>query len=232
MKKIYITVFLFLFVVFTASSQGVDIGITAIVDPVPGTSIPNNYNDTIKFSMINNGPTIAANDTIPIGFSIDGLPILSMYASMQSDFPTGVTAIVAFYGIDMGVLGLTNGDHTFCFWTQMPGDINNSNDTACATYTLVDPTVPTSLEFSLVQEYVKMYFDVGMLYLDVSSGNLVDGAELVVCDMMGRNVHSEYISGVSIYSENISFENYPRGVYLVSLRSNTGWVETRKLYLK
>ena len=231
MNKLYVITFLLVTVMFTSNAQVIDLGITAIVDPVPGTSIPNNYNDTIKFSMVNNGATIAANDTVPIGLGIDGIPVLNLFAFMQSDFPTGVTGVVSFYGIDMGVLGLSNGNHTFCFWTQMPGDVDNSNDTACATYTLVDPA-PTGFEFSEFAEYSKLYFEAGQLHVDVSNKNILSGVDLIVRDLMGRQVYRGFISGVNRCSDKISFDNYSKGIYLVSVRSNTGWMETRKLYLE
>lgn len=231
MKKLYTLIFFFFFTALSSNSQIVDLGITAIVDPVPGASIPNNYNDTIKFSMVNNGATIAANDTVPIGLGIDGIPVLNLFAFMQSDFPAGVTGVVSFYGIDMGVLGLSNGNHTFCFWTQMPGDVDNSNDTACATYTLVDPA-PTGFDVFGLKEYTKLYFKDGRLQVDISNQKIVNGVELTVCDLMGRTVYSDFLSGLNQVSAEIQFDTYSNGIYLVRVRSNTGWMETRKLYLE
>ena len=126
----------------------------------------------------------------------------------------------------MSTLGLGNGNHTFCFWIQMPGDIDNSNDTACATYTLVDPV---GVETREVQEYSRIYFVDGQLRLDVCNSRILGFSTLSVFSILGREIYSEPLTGNGRLVSTVNFSQQPKGVYIIRIVSNGKLIDTRKL---
>lgn len=210
------------------SQQVTDLGVTAILNPVPNTNVPNNFNDTLKFTIQNFGmTTISSGDTIPLSIEVDGLIAIPVLLGIDSDFPPMAQANVDLVGIDLGAMGLPNGNHTVCISTAMPGDVDPANDSTCATYTLVDPTV--IFESSNNWENIQVYFANDRLHFNVTHLEIEGRASISVYSVLGQEVFSGQLGANGHIAMSINVSDQPKGVYIVRIVSNGKLIDTRKV---
>ena len=229
MRKIYLTLMMVgLGFLISYSQLTIDVGVTSIQSPAPNSSIPNNFNDTIQFVVQNFGTaTIGSGDTIPHVIELDGIFPVQTDVVLSSDFPPGVQAIVSLVGVDLGALGLPNGNHTVCIRTEMPGDVDASNDETCATYTLVDPTVID--ETGSDREDVKVYFVNDQLHFNVTHPEIEGSATVSVYSVLGQEIYSGPMGEQGRIMGSINIAGHPKGVYIVRMVSNGKLIGIQKL---
>ena len=203
-------------------------GVTSIDIPAPGSSIPTAYNDTLAFTVMNFGDPMPANDSLIIGIYVDGaLQLNGFIYELPTLWPTSV-AIQLLIIYDIGALSLTAGPHTICLTTLDINDVDLTNDSSCASYTITVPPPPAGIGSALGSQS-SIFLVNGQLNLDVSSSDISGSTAVTVYNMSGTLIHSENISGSGNLSAVIDLDDHAAGVYVVRLVSSGKLVEVKKL---
>jgi len=235
MKKLYISIIVFAFS-FSAAFSQMDIGITTITNPAPGSTISATFNDTMEFYMQNFGPDIPGTDTVYVGFVIDNVAFPAIYSlPLGSTFPSNAVLIVTAV-VDLSALNFSDGTHTICATTVTfpfpPGDADLTNDSTCANYWVgappPPPPPPVGIE-SRIGSKSSIFLNNGTLNIDVANEDIVESTMLTVYSMSGALVHAEDIGGTGSISSKVNLSNQVTGVYVVRLVSQGKLIETQKL---
>ncbi|MBL4577222.1 MAG: T9SS type A sorting domain-containing protein [Flavobacteriales bacterium] len=145
MKKLYISILAVIFSFNIASSQNLDVGISAILDPAPGASVSSTFIDTIWFLMQNYGDTIPIGTDIFFGVTVDGALLPVGYTlTLTVDFPPNVAASVGGV-VDLASQNLAAGVHTICVSTANLTDTDPTNDSSCVNYNITTTTTALSV---------------------------------------------------------------------------------------
>ena len=104
-------------------------------------------------------------------------------------------------------------------------DVDNSNDSACATYTF---TVPAGIGLTLGSKS-SIFLNNGILNLNITHSDIVESTTLTVYNMAGRLVYAEDIGGNGSITSTVDLSSYATGVYVVRLVSKGRLIDTRKL---
>ena len=227
MKKLYISILAVAFSFNIASSQTFDVGVTAILDPAPGSTVASTFNDTMTFMLQNFGDTIFTGTDILFGVLVDGVLMPTGYTlPLGVDFPPNTAALVTGV-VDLASLNLNDGIHTVCISTANLTDVNLANDSACGNYT-ISGTPPVGIE-SILGQKSAIFLSNGQLNVDVTNANIVGSASLTVYNMAGILIYSEELSGNGQVTAIADLSDQATGVYVVRLLSNGQMIEARKL---
>ncbi|PCH91695.1 MAG: hypothetical protein COB85_08825 [Bacteroidetes bacterium] len=225
MKKLYSTLIVLVCFAGLSISQPYDFGVTAIVDPIDGSSLEQNFNDTMQITVFNFGPDLMTTDSVVLRLLVDGiLTNVTYYIIPGFPFPSGVGATIG-WQVDLASLGLSLGSHSLC-WTIYMGslDTNSLNDSTCVSYTFTVTGIESALE-----EQSKIFFANGQLNIDVTNPKIKGSSMLSVYNMAGMLVFSEELTGNGQLTSRINLSNHSDGVYIFRLTSDGNLIESRKL---
>ena len=227
MKTLYTSLLALILTGNIAFSQGgLDLGVTGITIPAPGTSLLTTYSDTFAFKIFNFGDTLYAGDTLHLNMYLDGVmqPAGSFSTLLVATWESQVELTVS-ASFNFGLLNISAGTHSICMGFVNYNDVDNSNDSACATYTF---TVPTGIGLTLGSKS-SIYLNNGILNLNITHSDIVESTTLTVYNMAGRLVYAEDIGGNGSISSTVDLSSYATGVYVVRLVSKGRLIDTRKL---
>ena len=226
MKKILLSIIALAFVINLGFSQGIDVGVTAMISPTPGSDMAMDFNGTMSFNLENFGPNIPNGDTLYLGMYFDGVIAPVGYTlELTSAFNTN-DVILTSGPVDFSLLSnVTAGLKSICFRTAMITDTDLTNDSACAFYNILSGNGIASV----LGEQSTIFLANGRLKIDVTNADIVGSSMLSVYNMAGTLIHSEEINGDGHIESTIDLTNESHGVYIFRLLSDGKLIESRKV---
>ena len=185
--------------VFVGANNAVDIGVSQIMSPMPGT--PDiGQPSTVQVVIENFGNNPVTN--FDVAFAIDGV---ELNANPISRTVPPMDTIHHIFSLSW--TPTAGGDLNMCAYTKgLAGDIDPSNDTICRTYMAVNVEETEQLIGNLYPNPADQFVNI---VFAATEGN----GKLEIRDNLGRLVHSEFVDLANGNVVEVKTDRFASGVY-------------------
>jgi hypothetical protein len=184
-----------------------DVGVSSIDAPTGG-SIAQNFNDTIKFTVMNFGDEIPGGDTITVVLSIGSTQLTGAVVTpglFQTNASLSITAPV-----DLAPFNLVAGSSlNVCASAIYPGDVDPANNETCKVYLVAFP--------DNIDEYTQNNFTVFYANKEIVFEMENENEIVKILDVSGKEINSFKMNRGR---NSIPFDQSP-GIYLIKSQSGT-----------